>query len=107
MMQIDEATVRKVAILGSIALSDEEVKQYQVELSKVLSFVEQLDNLPLETVKPTTPSQRVASPVTETISATGVTAFRIDEVSMPHSRETLMMNGTETEAGAYVVPNIL
>jgi aspartyl-tRNA(Asn)/glutamyl-tRNA(Gln) amidotransferase subunit C len=107
MMHIDEATVRKVAVLGSIALSDEDVKQYQDELSKVLSFVEQLDNLPLETVKPTTPAELVASPVTATVEATGVQAFRTDEANMPHSRETLMMNGRETEAGAYVVPNIL
>jgi aspartyl-tRNA(Asn)/glutamyl-tRNA(Gln) amidotransferase subunit C len=107
MMQIDEATVRKVATLGSIALSDEEVAQYQDELSKVLNFVEQLDNLPLDSVKPNTPATLVASPVTATIEATGIQAFREDEAVMPHSRETLMMNGTETEAGAYVVPNIL
>jgi aspartyl-tRNA(Asn)/glutamyl-tRNA(Gln) amidotransferase subunit C len=107
MMQIDEALVRKVAVLGSIALSDEEVQQYQDELSKVLTFVEQLDNLPLGDVQPTTPEEKVKSPVTATTTADSLNAFRKDVAHMPLGRSTLMQNAPDVEAGAYVVPNIL
>ena len=107
MMNIDAQTVKKVATLSSLALSDEEVQQYQGELSKVLNFVELLNNLPLGDIDLTRPADLVASPVTPTISAKDKTPFRADVAEMPLSRDALMSNAPETEDGAYVVPNIL
>ena len=107
MMNIDAETVKKVAILSSLALTDDEVQQYQGELSKVLDFVELLNNLPLDDIDVTSPADQVASPVTPTISASDKTPFRQDFAEMTLSREALMSNAPETEDGAYVVPNIL
>lgn len=106
-MNIDSETVVKVAQLSSIALSPEEVEQYKGELSKVLNFVEQLDNLPLDSISNASEAEQVASPVTATISAGDTSPFREDVAVMPLSREALMSNASETEEGAYVVPNIL
>jgi|GEM_PF-751975 len=106
-MQIDATTVKTVASLSSIELTDEEVEQYKDELSKVLSFVEQLDQLPLESVMPSTPAEHVANPVAATLSGDSPAPFRKDEARMALSRETLMGNAIEVEDGAYVVPNIL
>ncbi len=106
-MNIDAQTVKKVATLSSLALTEDEVQQYQGELSKVLNFVELLNNLPLGDIDVTRPADVVASPVTPTISAHDKTPFRPDVAEMPLSREALMSNAPETEDGAYVVPNIL
>lgn len=104
---IDEKTVRTVAKLSSLEISDDEVSQYQQELSKVLGLVEQLDALPLESIALNTPEAKVASPVTATRSGRAPDAFRKDEGQTPHPRETLMQNAPELENHAYVVPNIL
>ncbi|XVJ50772.1 MAG: Asp-tRNA(Asn)/Glu-tRNA(Gln) amidotransferase subunit GatC [Vampirovibrio sp.] len=106
-MNIDADTVRKVAQLSSLALEDNEIEQYQVELSKVLNFVEQLDALPLATVAMASDAEKVENPVTATISANSLDPFRPDSADMPLSRDTLMANAPEVENGAYVVPNIL
>jgi aspartyl-tRNA(Asn)/glutamyl-tRNA(Gln) amidotransferase subunit C len=106
-MNIDAETVRKVAKLSSITLSEEEVSQYQSELSKVLSFVTQLDELPLHELAMQSPGEQMASPVTPTVYAQDITPFRIDEATQELSRADLMSNGREVEEGAYIVPNIL
>jgi aspartyl-tRNA(Asn)/glutamyl-tRNA(Gln) amidotransferase subunit C len=106
-MQIDANTVKTVASLSAIDLSDDEVEQYKDELSKVLSFVEQLDQLPLESVMPKTDAEKVESPVTATLSGASPAPFRQDAVVMELSREALMGNAVDVEEGAYVVPNIL
>jgi len=44
-IQVDRELVRKVADLAQLSLSDSEIGLYQERLSKVLSYVEQLDSV--------------------------------------------------------------
>lgn len=52
-MQIDESTVRKVAQLARIALSDEQVAKFAGQLSNVFTSIEVLNEVDTENVKPT------------------------------------------------------
>jgi aspartyl-tRNA(Asn)/glutamyl-tRNA(Gln) amidotransferase subunit C len=51
---LSEATVRKVASLARLAITDEEVARYQHQLSDVLNYIERIRALDLEDVEPLT-----------------------------------------------------
>ncbi|NBR12871.1 MAG: Asp-tRNA(Asn)/Glu-tRNA(Gln) amidotransferase subunit GatC, partial [Alphaproteobacteria bacterium] len=53
-MSVDQATVRRIARLARIAVTDEEVPHLQGELNAMLSFVEQLNSVNVEGVEPMT-----------------------------------------------------
>lgn len=51
-MTIDQNTVYKVADLARIAIKEEEVEDLTQEMNKILTFMEQLNQLDTEGVKP-------------------------------------------------------
>jgi aspartyl-tRNA(Asn)/glutamyl-tRNA(Gln) amidotransferase subunit C len=104
---ITEEMVKKIAILSSLELTDLEVTHAQQNLTKILGFMDQLNQLPLEAYMANTPEGQVASPVVPTIQATGTQGFRPDVPNQPLTREALLSNAPEQEDGAFVVPNIL
>src|SRR6202521_1415001 len=53
-MSVDAATVRRIAHLARIAVSDAEVPHLQGELNAMLAFVEQLSEVNVEGVEPMT-----------------------------------------------------
>ncbi|WP_152047887.1 Asp-tRNA(Asn)/Glu-tRNA(Gln) amidotransferase subunit GatC [Aureimonas psammosilenae] len=53
-MSVDTATVRRVARLSRLAVSDEDVSAMQGELNAILGFVEQLGEVNVEGVEPMT-----------------------------------------------------
>lgn len=53
-MSVDAATVRRIAHLARIAVSDDEVPHLQGELNAMLAFVEQLSEVNVEGVEPMT-----------------------------------------------------
>jgi aspartyl-tRNA(Asn)/glutamyl-tRNA(Gln) amidotransferase subunit C len=53
-MSVDAATVRRIAHLARIAVSDAEVPHLQGELNAILAFVEQLSEVNVEGVEPMT-----------------------------------------------------
>ena len=53
-MSVDQATVRRIARLARIAVSDEEVPHLQEEINAILGFVEQLSKVDVEGVAPMT-----------------------------------------------------
>ena len=53
-MSVDQATVRRIAHLARIAVSDEEVPHLQNELNAILNFVEELSALDVSGVEPMT-----------------------------------------------------
>jgi aspartyl-tRNA(Asn)/glutamyl-tRNA(Gln) amidotransferase subunit C len=54
MMSVDAATVRRIAHLARIAVTDAEVPHLQGELNAMLAFVEQLSEVNVEGVEPMT-----------------------------------------------------
>lgn len=53
MSQLDEKMVRHVAHLARLQLSDSEVAQFGRELSRILDYMEQLNEVDTEGVEPT------------------------------------------------------
>jgi aspartyl-tRNA(Asn)/glutamyl-tRNA(Gln) amidotransferase subunit C len=53
-MSVDAATVRRIAHLARIAVSEDEVPHLQGELNAMLAFVEQLAEVNVEGVEPMT-----------------------------------------------------
>ena len=53
-MSVDAATVRRIAHLARIAVSEDEVPHLQGELNAMLDFVEQLSEVNVEGVEPMT-----------------------------------------------------
>jgi aspartyl-tRNA(Asn)/glutamyl-tRNA(Gln) amidotransferase subunit C len=53
-MSVDQATVRRIAHLARIAVSDDEVPHLQGEINAILSFVEDLGAVDVTGVEPMT-----------------------------------------------------
>jgi aspartyl-tRNA(Asn)/glutamyl-tRNA(Gln) amidotransferase subunit C len=53
-MSVDAATVRRIAHLARIAVTDAEVPHLQGELNAMLAFVEQLSEIDVDGVEPMT-----------------------------------------------------
>ena len=53
-MSVDTATVKRVAKLSRIAITDERAESMQAELNTILGFVEQLNEVDVEGVEPMT-----------------------------------------------------
>ena len=53
-MSVDTATVKRVAKLSRIAITDERAESMQSELNTILGFVEQLQEVDVEGVEPMT-----------------------------------------------------
>jgi aspartyl-tRNA(Asn)/glutamyl-tRNA(Gln) amidotransferase subunit C len=53
-MSVDQATVRRIAHLARIKVTDEEVPHLQEELNAILAFVEELNGVDVAGVEPMT-----------------------------------------------------
>lgn len=94
-MQIDEATVQRVARLARIKITPEEAKGLEKELSGILDWVKQLDEVDTNNVEPMT---RVG-PIK--------LKMRRDEVTDGEIADQVTENAPETIDGFYVVPRVV
>ena len=53
-MALRSEEVRKVAMLARLELTEDEIEQYREQLSAVLAYVEQLNELALDEIEPST-----------------------------------------------------
>jgi aspartyl-tRNA(Asn)/glutamyl-tRNA(Gln) amidotransferase subunit C len=94
-MQVDEATVRRIARLARIKITDAEAQSLQGELSGILDWVRQLDEVDTADVEPMT---RVV-PIE--------LKRREDEVTDGGIAELVTMNAPVTEDHFFVVPKVV
>lgn len=94
-MQVDEATVRRIARLARIKITDEEAHGLQKELSGILDWVQQLDEVDTANVEPMT---RVV-PIELT--------KRKDEVTAGEIPDDIVKNAPLTEDHFFVVPKVV
>lgn len=96
MADITKDTVKKLAKLSSIGLSDQEVEAMTTELTSIVGFVEALQSVDVEDIEPT-------------FQVTGLQdAFRADEVKpVLVSREALLANAPDQQDGYIKVPRVL
>jgi aspartyl-tRNA(Asn)/glutamyl-tRNA(Gln) amidotransferase subunit C len=94
-MQVDEATVRRIARLARIKITDVEAKGLVAELSGILNWVEQLDEVDTASVEPMT---RVV-PIELT--------RRADTVTDGDIADDVVKNAPMIEDHYFVVPKVV
>ncbi len=94
-MQVDEATVRRIARLARIRISDAEAKGLEKELSGILDWAQQLDEVDTSAVEPMT--RVVAQEL----------AMRDDVVNDGEIADAMTANAPLTEDHYFVVPKIV
>ncbi len=87
--KLSREDVLKLARLARLKLSEDEITKYQLELSSILSFVEQLKTIELSGYEPTNQVNGL------------VNVKRSDEVLTQPSLEVLLRNVPNTE-GKYI-----
>jgi aspartyl-tRNA(Asn)/glutamyl-tRNA(Gln) amidotransferase subunit C len=94
-MSVDLNTVRRIAHLARIAVSDPETPHLQNEINAILKFVEALDEVDVEGVEPMTSVTPMQLPMREDVVADGDIA------------KLVLANAPLTEDGFFVVPKVI
>jgi aspartyl-tRNA(Asn)/glutamyl-tRNA(Gln) amidotransferase subunit C len=94
-MALDKATVAHIAALARIRLSEAELEPLAHELSGILTWVEQLNEIDTSGVPPMT-----------SVAATRL-PMREDEVTDGDCREDILSNAPRTARGFFVVPKVV
>ena len=94
-MAIDAATVKKVARLASIRVPEDRLEPLAAELSGILAWIEQLDEVDTEGVAPMASTEAVSLPMRE------------DVVTDGGDRAAILANAPRTERGFFVVPKVV
>lgn len=94
-MEIDEATVKRVARLARIKITPEEAKGLEKELSGILEWVKQLDEVDTKNVEPMT---RVVDMKLK---------MRRDEINDGEMADQVTVNAPEKNDHFYVVPKVV
>jgi len=94
-MSVDLATVKRVAKLARIAVTDEEAARMEGELNTILGFVEQLNEVDVEGVEP----------------MTSVTPMemkkRADVVTDGNKADDITANAPASEDNFFLVPKVV
>src|SRR3990172_7577824 len=92
---LDEAAVRHVARLARLKTTDVEAALFALQLSKVLEYVEQLNEVDTHNVPPTAHTLPVSN------------IFREDVVRSSWSTEEALHNAPDGHDGFFRVPKVL
>lgn len=92
---IDKEQVRKVAHLARLELSPQEEEQFTSQLGSILDYFEQLSELDVTDVPPTT----------RAIDVSNVT--RLDQLQNVSDRNSILDSAPEQEGDFFKVPKIL
>ena len=94
-MEVDEATVRRIARLARIKVTDEEAKALEKELSGILDWVKQLDEV----------DTRGVEPMTRVVAMT--LKQRPDAVTDGGIADDIVANAPAREDHFFVVPKVV
>jgi aspartyl-tRNA(Asn)/glutamyl-tRNA(Gln) amidotransferase subunit C len=94
-MALDKATVTKIARLGRLRVAESEKESLAGELSNILSFIEQLNEVDTKGVEPMT--SVVAMPLRR----------RPDDVTDGGKPEDILANAPEATAGFFTIPKVI
>ena len=94
-MSVDPATVRHIAKLARIAVSEEEVAALAPELSNILGWVEQLQEVDVSSVEP------MCAVIPNRLR------LRDDNVTDGGIRDAVLANAPAAEHGFFAVPKVI
>lgn len=94
-MALDRSDITNIAELARLAIAEEDIGQYQTELSNILNLVEQMNAVNTDNVEP------LAHP------ADAVQRLRADVVTETNQREKYMACAPAQENGLFLVPKVI
>jgi aspartyl-tRNA(Asn)/glutamyl-tRNA(Gln) amidotransferase subunit C len=94
-MSVDTTTVKKVASLARIAISDAEAERIAPELNNILGWIEQLGEVDTSSVEPMT------------AVIPNVLRLREDVVTEGNQRDAVLQNAPQGEHGFFTVPKVV
>ena len=94
-MSVDTATVRRIARLARIAVTDDEVPHLAGELNAILDFVAQLEEVNVDGIEPMTSVAPMAM------------KKRVDIVTDGEIAEDVVKNAPATEDHYFLVPKVV
>jgi aspartyl-tRNA(Asn)/glutamyl-tRNA(Gln) amidotransferase subunit C len=94
-MKIDRTTLEKIAHLARLEIDEKDIPKMMEDMSKMVSFVEKLNEVDTEGVEPlTTMSHEINS-------------LREDEVKDQLSKEEVLKNAPKRDKDFFRVPKVL
>jgi len=94
-MALDKTDINNIAHLARLQIDEQDVEQYRHNLSDILGFVEQMNDIDTINVEP------MAHPLDAT------QRLRQDIVSETNQREKFQANAPQAEEGLYLVPKVI
>ncbi|MCC5980060.1 MAG: Asp-tRNA(Asn)/Glu-tRNA(Gln) amidotransferase subunit GatC [Salinarimonas sp.] len=94
-MSVDQETVRRIARLARIAVSDDDVPHLQGELNAILAFVEQLGEVDVTDVEPMTSVTPMAMKMRE------------DGITDGDRPTDIVANAPASDDGFFLVPKVV
>ena len=94
-MSLDKTDVEKIAHLARLAINEGDIPDYARDLNNIFNLVEQLSTADTSNVTP------MAHPLDAN------QRLRADEVTETDQRETFQAIAPKTEAGVYLVPQVI
>ncbi|MGA2088028.1 MAG: Asp-tRNA(Asn)/Glu-tRNA(Gln) amidotransferase subunit GatC [Stellaceae bacterium] len=94
-MALDKATVARIADLARIKLPEAERDAIAVELSKILDWIEQLNQVPTDGVEPMASVAHMKLPMRE------------DKVTDGDCRDKILQNAPQAANGFFAVPKVV
>jgi aspartyl-tRNA(Asn)/glutamyl-tRNA(Gln) amidotransferase subunit C len=94
-LAIDEKTVRRVAHLARLALPEARVAPIAGELTAILAWIEQLNEVDVEGVEPMSSAVDVKLPMRDDVVTDGGNSARV------------LANAPRTEDGFFIVPKVV
>ena len=94
-MKVTKKDIENVAVLSRLSIPEEDQEQTIQDLDEILTYMDNLQSVPTDDVKPTTDALPIQN------------VFREDEVRETLPREAALQNAPLRENGYFKVPRVL
>jgi aspartyl-tRNA(Asn)/glutamyl-tRNA(Gln) amidotransferase subunit C len=94
-MSLSQADVQKVARLARLAMTEQEIQSAQTQLNNIFGLIAEMQAVNTVGVEPMSHAQDVTQ------------RLREDKVSETNQREAFQAIAPQTEAGLYLVPQVI
>ena len=94
-MALTRSQVENIANLARLQITEDEIPAYVENLSRIIDFVDQLENASTDHVQPMAHPLNMNQPL------------RSDEVTETDQRDRFQENASRVEAGLYLVPKVI
>ena len=94
-MGIDEKTIKKIAKLARIRISDDDVASLQNDLNRIVGFVDKMSEISIEKVEEFRFGETLLS------------EMRVDEETVENNAEQILSNTKNKKEDFFVVPKIV